>query len=117
MQEEGELTVQSSVPVGRNGTLGRNALRGFPVSQVDLSLRRQFNITEAVNLQFRGEFFNLFNHPNFAPPVNNLQSTQFGQSIRMLGRSLGAGGISGGFNPLYQIGGPRSIQFALKLQF
>jgi hypothetical protein len=36
----------------------------------------------------------------------------------MLGRSLGAGGgFAGGFNPLYQIGGPRSIQFAVKLEF
>jgi hypothetical protein len=31
--------------------------------------------------------------------------------------ALGAGGATGGFNPLYQVGGPRSIQFALKLQF
>jgi hypothetical protein len=101
----------------RQGTLGRNALRGFPVNQVDFSLRRQFNLTERVNLQFRAEFFNLFNHPNFADPINDLRSPFFGQSTSMLGRGLGSGGTSGGFNPLYQIGGPRSIQFALKLQF
>ena len=35
----------------------------------------------------------------------------------MLGRFLGAGGAVGGFNPLYQIGGPRSIQLSLKLEF
>jgi hypothetical protein len=35
----------------------------------------------------------------------------------MLGRSLGSGGVNGGFNPLYQVGGPRSTQFALKLVF
>jgi hypothetical protein len=99
----------------RQGTLGRNALRGFPVYQVDLALRRQFSLTERVNLQFRAEAFNLFNHPNFGDPIGDLNLPLFGQSTTMLGRSLGSGGV--GFNPLYQIGGPRSIQFALKLQF
>ena len=111
----------------RQGTLGRNALRGFPLTQVDLALRRQFKLTERVGLQFRAEFFNIFNHPNFADPDGNLGSViggvftpnnQFGRSTQMLGRGLGAGGgFAGGFNPLYQIGGPRSIQLALKLQF
>jgi hypothetical protein len=41
----------------------------------------------------------------------------FGYATQMLASSLGSGGANGGFNPLYQIGGPRSIQFALKLQF
>jgi hypothetical protein len=35
----------------------------------------------------------------------------------MLASFLGSGGTNGGFNPLYQIGGPRSIELALKLQF
>ena len=107
------------VPVGRQGTLGRNALRGFPLWQLDLALRRQFNLTETVNLQFRAEVFNLFNHPNFGIRDQELRltSTQFGLSTQMLGRSLGAGGASGGFNPLYQVGGPRSIQLAMKLTF
>ena len=107
-----------TTPVGRQGTLGRNALRGFPLWQMDLSLRRQFNLTEKVNLQFRAEVFNLFNHPNFGDPVGQLNNqSQFGVAIRMLGRSLGSGGSGGGFNPLYQVGGPRSMQFALKLGF
>jgi hypothetical protein len=104
-------------PAGRLGTLGRNVLRGFPVWQVDLALRRQFNLTERANLQFKAEFFNLFNHPNFADPIGDLTSPLFGQSSSMLGRSLGSGGVTGGFNPLYQVGGPRSIQLALKVQF
>lgn len=107
-----------TIPVGRQGTLGRNALRGFPLWQIDMSLRRQFNLHERVNLQFRAEVFNIFNHPNFGDPVAQLNlPQQFGLSTRMLGRSLGSGGSSGGFNPLYQVGGPRSMQFALKLQF
>ncbi|MCI0718418.1 MAG: TonB-dependent receptor [Acidobacteria bacterium] len=102
----------------RQGTLGRNALRGFRASQLDFALRRQFNFTERFRLQFRTEFFNILNHPNFGDPVGIIPAvTLFGKSRTMLAQSLGLGGASGGFNPLYQIGGPRSIQFALKLQF
>jgi hypothetical protein len=60
---------------------------------------------------------NIFNHPNFGSPNNTLSSPLFGHSTQMLASFLGPGGSSGGFNPLYQIGGPRSIQLALKLQF
>jgi hypothetical protein len=107
-----------TIPVGRQGTLGRNALRGFPLWQLDLSLGRQFSLTDRLNLQFRAEVFNVFNHPNFADPVRELNNTtQFGVSDRMLGRSLGTGGAGGGFNPLYQVGGSRSIQLAMKFLF
>ena len=46
-----------------------------------------------------------------------MTSPQFGFSTQTLNSYLGSGGQSGGLNPLYQIGGPRSIQLALKLQF
>jgi hypothetical protein len=107
----------------RQGTLGRNALRGFGMWQVDMALRREFKLTERFKVQFRAETFNMFNHPNFGDPgaggngTTVLTSQQFGQSTNMLGRSLGAGGVLGGFNPLYQVGGPRSMQLALKLLF
>jgi len=104
-------------PINQQGALGRNSLRGFPVSQLDFSLRRQFKFTERYRLQFRADFFNLFNHPNFGNPPTLLDFPPFGESIQMLGQSLGSGGIEAGFSPLYQIGGPRSIQLALKLQF
>jgi len=101
----------------RQGSFGRNVLRGFPVYQLDFALRRQFNLGERSNLLFKTEFFNVFNHPNFGDPDPLLQSSTFGFSTSMFGRSLGSGGTLGGFNPLYQIGGPRSIQFSLKLGF
>jgi hypothetical protein len=100
---------------GRN--LGRNSLRGFGFSQVDVSLRRQLNLTERVRLHLRAEVFNLFNRPNFGNPVNDLRSSLFGQSVQTLGGSLGAGGVNGGLSPVYQVGGPRSAQFTLKVQF
>jgi hypothetical protein len=99
------------------GDLGRNVLRGFDTAEVDLTLRRQFRLYERLSLQARADLFNIFNHPNFGPPINYLTSPQFGQATQMLGASLGAGGASGGLNPLYQIGGPRSVQLALKLIF
>ena len=106
-----------SVPGGTvQGDLGRNALRGFGATQVDLTLRRQFRLREGISLQARAELFNVFNHPNFAQPINYLTSPQFGQATQMLGASLGSGG-QGGLSPLFQIGGPRSAQLALKLQF
>ena len=102
---------------GQQGDLGRNVLRGFGAWQADFALHRQFHLTERLSLQFRAELFNIFNHPNFGNPDNTLGDPLFGKSTETLASSLGAGGLQGGFNPLYQIGGPRSIQFALKLQF
>ncbi len=101
-------------------------MRGFSVYQIDFALRRQFNFTERFNLQLKAELFNIFNHPNFADPNGSLgffsgeqlvRSSLFGQSTSMLGRSLGSGGAAAGFNPLYQVGGPRSVQLSLKMQF
>ena len=99
------------------GNLGRNTMRGFGAAEVDLTLRRQFQLHERLSLQARADLFNIFNHPNFGPPVNYMSSPLFGQATQMLGSSLGAGGQNGGLNPLYQIGGPRSAQLSLKLIF
>jgi hypothetical protein len=103
-------------PTGQQGDFGRNVLRGFGAWQADVAFQRQIRLTEKMGLRFRGEFFNLFNHSNFGPPENNLTDALFGQSTQMLASSL-ASTDGAGFNPLYQIGGPRSIQLALKLVF
>jgi hypothetical protein len=102
--------------MGQQGDFGRNVLRGFGAWQADFAVQRQFHFTERLGLRFRAEFFNIFNHPNFGSPNNTLSSPLFGHSTQMLATSL-AGPANAGFNPLYQIGGPRSIQLALKLQF
>ena len=101
----------------RQGDLGRNALRGFGAWQWDFAVHRDFPIHELLRLQFRAEMFNLLNHPNFGPPLNQLGYSQFGQSLQMLGSSLDQNAGGGSFSSLYQIGGPRSIQLALKLTF
>ncbi|HKV33271.1 MAG TPA: TonB-dependent receptor [Pyrinomonadaceae bacterium] len=98
-------------PTNQPGNLGRNTIRGLPAWQIDMALRRQFNLTERLNLQLRAEAFNIFNHPNFGTINNSLTSTTFGQATNMLGTQLT------GLNPLYQIGGPRSMQFAVIVRF
>jgi hypothetical protein len=99
---------------GRQGTLGRGTLRGFNLSQVDLSLRRRFSLGERLGLDFRADAFNVFNTANFANPTGVMTSANFGRSVAVL--STGLAGASGQ-NPLFVVGGPRSIQLALKLQF
>jgi Carboxypeptidase regulatory-like domain/TonB-dependent Receptor Plug Domain len=110
------------------GSEGRNSIRGFPLLQIDLSVRRQFSIAERVKVQFRAEGFNIINHPNFGNPLNNMGTCVqgvpcnltygWGQSQAMLDQSLSAGGFYGsGFGSIYQIGGPRSLQLSMKVQF
>ena len=99
------------------GNFGRNVLRGFPLRQMDLALRRHFAFNERVNLQFRMDIFNVFNRPNFADPVGDLNSGLFGISTAMFGRRLGSNVGSVGLNSIYQVGGPRTMQMSLKLQF
>ena len=93
------------------GDAPRNFARGFGAWQMNTAIRREFPIHERLKLQFRAEAFNIFNHPNFGVINGQLGQQTFGQATATLANSLG------GLNPLYQMGGPRSMQFALKLMF
>jgi hypothetical protein len=103
----------------RQGNLPRNKLRAFGATQWDFAAHREFVLREPVKLQFRAEMFNVLNHPNFGPPNSQFGTGGFGISTQLLGQSLSTNNSLGGgaFDPLYQIGGPRSIQLALKLTF
>jgi hypothetical protein len=79
------------------GNAGRNNMTGPPQKNVDFVIYKDFLFTERVKLQFRGEFFNVFNHANFQIPHNNVQDSAFGQ--------------------ITSANSPRDIQFALKLLF
>lgn len=82
------------------GNLGRNAVYGFPFYQVDLGVQKNFAlrfINEEARLEFRTEFFNLFNRTNFSAPNTDARSAAFGR-------------VSSTFDP-------RIVQFALKLHF
>jgi hypothetical protein len=110
------------------GNAGRNGLRGFPVHQIDVALRRAFNFTEHVALQFRVDVLNLFNHPNFADPSGRdrvlgsvfsggafTPNSTFGRSSSLLGQSLSD--YTGGFGSFYNTGGPRTMRFSVKVTF
>ena len=98
------------------GSAPRNFVRGFGAWQMDLAIRREFPLHEALKLQLRAEAFNIFNHPNFGT-INSTHCAAsdplctFGQATSTLAQSLG------GLSPLYQLGGPRSVQFALRVVF
>nr|UXE46039.1 hypothetical protein Hi04_10k_c5548_00004 [uncultured bacterium] len=100
-------------PTGGQGNEPRNLLRAFDLWQADFAIRRDFPLFERLKLQVRGEAFNVLNRPNFGQIDNNLLDgpTLFGLAKNTLNNQLG------GLNPLYQVGGPRSIQIALKLIF
>ncbi len=103
---------------GNRGNLPRNALRGFTAKQFDMTVRRDFKIREGMGIQFRAEFFNIFNIPNFGKPENRLGNANFGRATTMLNQSLtdfNAGGA--GLNPVFQVGGPRSTQLSLRFYF
>jgi len=103
-----------TAPAGPLGDEPRNFVRGFGTWQTDLAIRREFPLAERLKLQFRAEAFNLFNHPNFGFIYNDIMywpPPQFGEAWNTLNNALG------GLNPLYQMGGPRSLQLALRLQF
>jgi Carboxypeptidase regulatory-like domain/TonB-dependent Receptor Plug Domain len=112
------------------GNLGRDALRGPAFKEVNLSVFKNTPLTERVTLQFRAEFFNVFNHPNFANPnLPNFITDPAGNGISQgltgqppIGHGLGslaltATGDVGIGNPFLGGGGPRGTQFAVKIIF
>jgi hypothetical protein len=93
------------------GDAPRNFARGLGAFQTNIAMRKEFHLSEATALQFRAEAFNIFNHPIFGYIDPYLTDMTFGQATKMLNQSLGT------MAPQYQQGGPRSMQFALKLTF
>jgi hypothetical protein len=83
---------------GDFGQLGRNIIRGPKQINTDFSIMKLIPVTESQRLEFRAEFFNLFNNVNFANPVNIQSSYNFGQIATTTT-------------------GPRVVQFALKYNF
>lgn len=99
----------------RQGDVPRNFLRGFGAMQWDFAVHRTIAIHEPVKLQFRAELSNVLNHPNFGQPSGQFGLPRFGLSTQMLAQSLSNNNLSGGgLSPLYQIGGPRSVQLSPK---
>jgi hypothetical protein len=100
-----------SLPTGISGDAPRNFARGFGAIQLNLAVRREFPLHKGVGLQFRAETFNILNHPIFGYVDDYIGDLTFGQALETLNSSLGTVASQ------YQQGGPRSMQFALKLHF
>jgi hypothetical protein len=113
---------------GTFGNLGRNALHGPNLAQLDLTLDKTFRLNERFSLQFRGEFYNIFNHANFANPsggqprLNNALGT--GKNQLQPGQAFTAAAAGGNFGVLTStvsnligVGTNRQIQLALRLIF
>lgn len=105
------------VPANGQGTLGRNAIAGFGLAQFDLAVQRRFALGDQAALEFRAESINALNHPGFADPVRFLDSPLFGQPASMLQLMLGSGSPHSGLAPVFQPGGPRSMQATLRFVF
>jgi hypothetical protein len=79
------------------GNLGRNAVRQDAFSNIDFSIAKETRVRENQHIDFRAEFFNLFNHPNFGAADGNISDATFGQVL--------------------SAANPRFIQFGLKYVF
>jgi hypothetical protein len=85
--------------IGTFGTTGINTLRGPRFTNLDFAITKSTHLFKEQNLMFRAEFFNIFNHPNFAVPNS----------------SLSAGSLFGTINA--NVGTPRNIEFSLRYSF
>jgi len=102
-------------PTGRVGTSGRDQYYGPGLVNFDFAALKSFSLgTERLRLQFRADLFNLFNHTNFSNPVSDQSSGNFGKITSTVGSAVATSvGTTAGLVG----GGPRVVQFSLRLQF
>ena len=82
---------------------------------MDFSVIKRLPLGKAKNVEFRAEFFNLFNHVNFDNPISNLNAVPSTSTNANTGQITGDPGDFGRINSTSN--NPRLIQFALKLNF
>jgi hypothetical protein len=121
---------------GTYGNLPRNAFKGPNFTQFDFMVSKQFPIAEKAKVEFRSEFFNIFNHTNFANPASTLNSalpsmtfnatanawavgsgTQPGQAFTQSAAGTAFGLLRQTVERTVGLGTSRQIQFALRLNF
>ena len=89
---------------GGPGNVHRNTFYGPGYRNFDMVIAKTTKITERFVVEFRSEYYNLFNHPNFNQPANFINDSNFGQSTSEVGRNDGTTGA-------------RQLQFGMKLRF
>jgi hypothetical protein len=96
-------------PKGEFGTSPRNLLRGPGIWQIDLGAGKTIPLWEHAQIEFRSEFYNIFNHPQPGPPQSTFESSGFGSIQQTVNTTTPVSPVGSGT--------PREIQFALRLEF
>jgi hypothetical protein len=91
-------------PVTRFGNLGRHVVVGPAFNNTDLSIMKKTAVNERMDVEFRAEFFDLFNHANFGQPGNVVGTPAFGRIVNTR-------------FPTGESGSSRQVQFGIKLKF
>ena len=103
--------VFSAPAAGEVGNSGRNSFRQPPISQLDIGIFKNFQITERFAAKFKWEVFNVFNHGMFATsPTARVGSGSFGTFSYTPDVGLG-------FNPILGSGAQRNMQFGISVAF
>ena len=107
--------------IGTFGTMGRNIFRDSGFRNWDLSVFKNWKFKERLVAQFRAEFFNVLNHPNFANPLASINFNGVGTFADPSAPGLfGCGCVTpdvAAANPVLGSGGARDVQLGLKLTF
>src|SRR5450432_1774619 len=104
-------------PLGQFGNMGRNLFPDSGFRNLDLSIAKNWHFGERLHAQFRAEFFNIFNHPNFANPYGG-QNGYFKDKATTgtFGCECATPDVAAA-NPVVGSGGSRAVQLGLKLVF
>jgi hypothetical protein len=91
------------------GDTPRDYARGPGAWQIDMGIGKHIPLTERVRLEFRAEFFNIFNHPQYGLPVANISANNFGTINQTVNTTTPVSPVG--------TGTPREIQFSLRFAF
>jgi hypothetical protein len=103
--------------LGQFGNMSRNTFPDSGFKDFDFSVAKNWHLGERVHAQFRAEFFNIFNHPNFANPYGGQNGFGLNDpSARPFGCGCATPDVAAA-NPVIGSGGPRAVQLGLKFIF
>ncbi len=103
--------------LGQFGTMPRNLFRDSGFRNLDLSIAKNWHLGERVHAQFRAEFFNILNHPNFANPYGGQNGFGLNDpSVQPFGCGCATPDVAAA-NPVIGSGGSRATQLGLKFTF
>jgi hypothetical protein len=104
-------------PLGQFGNMSRNTFRDSGFRNLDLSIAKNWHLGERLHAQFRAEFFNILNHPNFANPYGGQNGFGLNDpSVQPFGCGCATPDVAAA-NPVIGSGGSRAVQLGLKFTF